>query len=59
MLNIVIIKKNNKVLKDKIKILLREHLKNISNFEYQIRDIDGPVYYRRKKGEKNNRHGVR
>tara|TARA_R110000822_G_scaffold240801_2_gene370207 strand:- start:55 stop:279 length:225 start_codon:yes stop_codon:yes gene_type:complete len=51
-LNIVIIKKNNKALKDKIKILLRENLKNIGNFEYQIRDIDGPVYYKRKKGEK-------
>ncbi len=39
-------------MKNKIRILIREKLKSISNFEYQVRDIDGLVYYKRKKGEK-------
>tara|TARA_R110000803_G_scaffold118487_2_gene186895 strand:- start:494 stop:688 length:195 start_codon:yes stop_codon:yes gene_type:complete len=34
------------------KRILRENLKNNTNFEYQIRDIDGSVYYKRKKGDK-------
>lgn len=37
-------------MKNKIRTLLRENLNKISKFEYQIRDIDGPVYYKRKKG---------
>lgn len=38
------------MLKNKIKILLRENLS--PKFEYQIRDIGGPVYYKRKTGDK-------
>lgn len=44
-------KRNQKVLRNKIKILLRENLNKISKFEYQIRDIGGPVYYKRKNGD--------
>lgn len=43
---------NQKVSRIKIKTLLRENLKKINKFEYQIRDIGGPVYYKRKAGDK-------
>ena len=32
-------------------ILLEEYLKH-KKYEYQVRDIDGPVYYKRIKGDK-------
>lgn len=35
-----------------IKKLLREGLINESKFEYQVRDIGGDVYYKRKVGSK-------
>ncbi len=37
-------------MKSLIKTLLREGLLNESKFEYQVRDIGGDVYYKRKIG---------
>lgn len=39
--------------KNKLRVLagINESKESKPEFEYQIRDIDGPVFYKRKKGE--------
>jgi hypothetical protein len=43
--------KTLKAMRNRIKKLLRENLSDADNFEYQVRDVGGPVYYKRKKGD--------